>query len=264
MDYSQLSVSDGTGEAVVANIESDRGIGAITIDVDSVENFPANFIAATGTPNANNFINPATMTVFYGHTDSGNVVIDGFAPGYSDAGNTAGQILVIKPTTFWADEMVRLAEINRNPTGMISPYAGSAAPDNWLLCDGSEISRTDYAALFAVIGETYGAGDGSNTFALPNLKGRAVVGVDAAQTEFDTLGETGGAKTHTLTINEMPSHNHPPSSGTSILNYRGTGGNLSAPSGGTIEGNGSTGSRGGGQAHNNLQPYMALNYIIKT
>lgn len=119
MEYNQLSASDGTGEAVLANIESDRSIGAVTLDVDSVENFPNDFIFATGTKNANNFITPASMTVGYGHVDSGNVVIDGFAPGYSDVGNTAGQILVIKPTTYWADEIVRLAKVAHNNDGTI-------------------------------------------------------------------------------------------------------------------------------------------------
>lgn len=117
MEYDQLSVSDGTGEAVLANIESDRAIASITIDVDSVENFPDEFIFATGTKNVNNFITPASMTVGYGHLDSGNVIIDGFAPGYADDGNTAGQILIIKPTTFWADEIVRLARIAHEDNG---------------------------------------------------------------------------------------------------------------------------------------------------
>ena len=94
------------------------------------------------------------------------------------------------------------------PTGSINAWSTNTAPTGWQLCDGSLVSRTTYAALFAVIGETYGAGDGSTTFALPDLKGRAIVGRDAAQTEFDVLGETGGAKTHTLTSAQMPAHVH--------------------------------------------------------
>jgi microcystin-dependent protein len=94
------------------------------------------------------------------------------------------------------------------PTGSINAWSTNTAPTGWQLCDGTEVSRTTYAALFAVIGTTYGAGDGSTTFNLPNLKGRAIVGRDAAQTEFDVLGETGGAKTHTLTSAQMPAHVH--------------------------------------------------------
>ena len=78
------------------------------------------------------------------------------------------------------------------PVGSINAWSTNTAPTGWQLCDGTAVSRTTYAALFAVIGETYGAGDGSTTFNLPNLKGRAIVGRDSSQTEFDTLAETGG------------------------------------------------------------------------
>ena len=63
-----------------------------------------------------------------------------------------------------------------------------------MICDGRAVSRSDYSELFAVIGTTYGSGDGSTTFNLPNLKGRVPVGKDSSQTEFDTIGETGGSK----------------------------------------------------------------------
>ena len=146
------------------------------------------------------------------------------------------------------------------PIGGIVQYAGSTAPDGYLICDGSAISRTTYADLFNVIGTYYGTGDGSTTFNLPNLKGRIPVGYDNSQTEFDTLGETGGEKTHTLTINEMPSHYHDiahtylPNGSTSRWGINGIG------TGGDIE---TSSDRGGDQPHNNLQPYIVVNYIIK-
>lgn len=80
-------------------------------------------------------------------------------------------------------------------TGDMKPWPVATPPSGWLLCDGSAVSRTTYAALFALLGTAYGAGDGSTTFNLPNAKGRVLVGQDAAQVEFDTIGETGGAKT---------------------------------------------------------------------
>jgi microcystin-dependent protein len=105
------------------------------------------------------------------------------------------------------------------PTGAVMPFAGSTAPTGWLLCAGQAVSRTTYAALFAVLGTTFGAGDGSTTFALPGMRGRAVFGVDnmgggaanrlgagsaGGVTGTASLGATGGEQKHTLTIAECP------------------------------------------------------------
>lgn len=146
------------------------------------------------------------------------------------------------------------------PSGAIWMYGGEAPPNGWLSCGGQAVSRDTYADLFAAIGTAYGAGDGASTFNVPNLKGRVPVGVDSTQSEFDVLGETGGAKTHVLTINEMPSHEH------QLNRADGVGGSLfSIPKGdGAVATSGEgIGNEGGGQAHNNLQPYIALNFIIK-
>lgn len=110
---------------------------------------------------------------------------------------------------------------NLFPVGAVMDYAGSSAPSGWLLCYGQNISRTTYAALFTAIGVTYGVGDGSTTFTLPDLRGRVVAGKDdmggssanrlTDQTgglDGDTLGDTGGAETHTLTTAQMPAHTH--------------------------------------------------------
>jgi microcystin-dependent protein len=145
------------------------------------------------------------------------------------------------------------------PSGIIVSYGGAVAPTGWLLCQGQAVSRTTYTNLFAVLGESYGAGDGSTTFNLPNLKGKIAVGYDSTQTEFDALGETGGAKTHTLTVDEMPEHSHPYVRYSS--NTAPSGGGEPAYWSGTTSQN--TGSAGSGSAHNNLQPYVVTNYIIK-
>jgi len=92
--------------------------------------------------------------------------------------------------------------------GTIKLHPSTSPPSGWLVCDGTAISRTTYSSLFGVIGTTFGVGDGSTTFNIPNLKGRFPVGRDAGQTEFDTMGETGGAKTATLTTTELPAHSH--------------------------------------------------------
>ena len=149
------------------------------------------------------------------------------------------------------------------PSGVISAFAGSTAPTGWLICDGTAVSRSTYSALFAIVGTTYGSGDGSTTFNLPNLKGRVAVGRDNTQTEFDTLGETGGEKAVTLTEAQMPSHNH--SINPAMIVGTGSGGiNNYAPMGNNPSQAVSTFDAGSDQAHNNLQPYLVINYIIKS
>lgn len=150
------------------------------------------------------------------------------------------------------------------PVGSIVPFGSDTVPENWLLCDGSAVSRTEYAELFSVIGGNYGVGDGSTTFNLPDLRGRVAVGKDGTQTEFDNLGEKGGEKTHQLTVGELPKH-------TPKVNYLGehsTGLN-DGPYGykfsyslGCDESL-TTEPIGNDEPHNILQPYQVTNYIIK-
>jgi microcystin-dependent protein len=90
------------------------------------------------------------------------------------------------------------------PAGIVMPFAGTTAPQGYLLCDGSAVSRDTYSALFAAIGTVYGAGDGVSTFNLPDLSGRVVLGVSQSH----ALGSTGGEATHTLTEQELPAHSH--------------------------------------------------------
>lgn len=151
-----------------------------------------------------------------------------------------------------------------NPSGSILIYGGATAPAGYLLCDGTAVSRTTYAALFAIISTTYGTGDGSTTFNVPNLKGNVPVGYDASQTEFNALGKTGGEKTHTLIIAEMPRHQHGMSPLGQPLTYIGTGGSLTTPAGGTTVAGANIDNQGFDGAHQNLQPYLTLNFIIKT
>ena len=217
------------------------------------------------------------------------------------------------------------------PSGTVTQTARLTAPTGWLLCEGQSVSRATFARLFDAIGTTYGSGDGSTTFTLPNLQGRVPVGRDTTQTEFDTLGETGGDKTVAITEAQLPSHSHTAPnhshsfSGTTSgesghthgvtglrINESGSGielvaqsdGNLVIYSGGAAQGFGgralsssfrewgigrasdtktttgssghthtysgttgnaspTTNATGSGQAHQNLQPYVVLNYIIK-
>jgi len=154
------------------------------------------------------------------------------------------------------------------PTGVISAWTSGDLPDGWLVCDGSEISRGEYSALFDVIGVHYGSGNGVSTFNVPDLRGRSIVGLDnmggSAANVIQSgwarsLGGVYGEESHVLTINEMPAHTH---------------GYLESPVGGRYDGHSSpvvTGQRwsqtqpaGENNAHNNIQPSIALNWIIKT
>ena len=177
-------------------------------------------------------------------------------------------------------------ESNIVPSGALMPYAGTSAPTGFLLCDGSAVSRTTYATLFSAISTTYGSGDSSSTFNLPDLRGRVIAGQDdmggasanrlTNQTggiNGDNLGDTGGSETHALTTAQLASHTHSFSdtdsitvgtlvSGDSV--NRGGSGQLFSNNSVTVSISGTTGSAGSGSAHNNVQPTIILNYIIKT
>ena len=175
------------------------------------------------------------------------------------------------------------------PAGSVISYAGTAAPTGWLLCFGQLVSRSTYAALFAAIGTTYGAGDGSTTFALPDLRGRAIAGKDdmggtsanrltglSGGVNGDILGGSGGLETHTLTEAQMPLHGHParisPTSQSSassdtnggfLLNNNADTNYPAFTGTPTVTAGEQIGGTGGGAAHNNVQPTFILNYIIK-
>lgn len=148
------------------------------------------------------------------------------------------------------------------PVGAIMPFGSDIIPSNWLLCDGRAINREDYQELFNTIGTNFGSGDGFTTFNLPDLRKRVPVGKDENDTDFDILGATGGEKEHTLTIEEMPSHNHQSSN-----YFEGSGGTSrvwAVRSLADLTGYKDTSSQvGGNQPHNILQPYIVQNYIIK-
>lgn len=151
--------------------------------------------------------------------------------------------------------------------GEIRMFAGNFAPAGWMFCEGQLVPISENETLFQLIGTTYG-GDGQSTFALPDLRGR----LPLHQGNGLVLAETGGAEQITLTASQIPSHTHP------MLATAGAG-SASSPQNhvlATTVGNiysGVTGmqanmspqavsSVGGSQPHNNMQPYLCVNFII--
>jgi microcystin-dependent protein len=207
---------------------------------------------------------------------------------------TAGDILA-----FVSEDSGNWREVWRNVAGgtvvpgTITIDAGTSAPDGWLFCYGQAVSRTTYSAIFSRLSTTYGVGDGSTTFNIPDLRGRVAAGQDdmggtsanrltnqSGGLDGDTLGDTGGSETHTLIDAELSSHTH-----TASLTVTGSVTNVGmASTGGALTHNvtdsagdeaatvasvtgtasGTTAVTGGDGAHNNVQPTIILNYIIKT
>jgi hypothetical protein len=117
-DYDFLKASDGTGDAALMHITALRAVGSTTVTVDTVSGLPAKFIATSGTLLSTGLLDPVTMTNFKGHTSAGALQIDGFEPGTPDIGNTIGQVVIIKPTTNWAN---RVAQFIQNMTDFGTP-----------------------------------------------------------------------------------------------------------------------------------------------
>lgn len=155
--------------------------------------------------------------------------------------------------------------------GEIRLFAGNFAINGWAFCDGSLLSIAENDVLFALLGTTYG-GDGQNTFALPDLRGRVPVhkGQGPGHTNYQ-MGQTAGSESATVTLGQYPAHRHTVAAGTAI--------GSAAPAAAVLAGNGisvyGTGapsvamaaqaigaSTGAGQAHNNMAPSLGLNYII--
>lgn len=153
-------------------------------------------------------------------------------------------------------------------TGVVKAFAGVVAPTGYVICNGAALNRTAYAALFAVCGTNYGIGDGSTTFNIPDLRIRIPVGYKSGDPNFGTIGGEGGAVDHLLTGSEsgIQQHNHQQTgdnggSGSPISALNPSGGTAQTP---TAQSTLTAGNSDALVAHPNLQPYVTMNYIIKT
>lgn len=184
----------------------------------------------------------------------------------------------------------QIASLQPAPVGSIMMWPSATIPANWQLCDGSSLNRQEYAALFSVLGTTYGNND-SSTFRIPDMRGLFVAGRGA--NNYTSLNQKGGSNTVALSVNEMPKHNHDTATSTtdgSVTTTSNGSHSHSIPVGesttsgakgaekGTYESgwakfnSDAAGShthtvplkaRGAGAAHENRPPYIVLNYIIK-
>lgn len=174
---------------------------------------------------------------------------------------TVGQTVL---TVRWGSSTAVLgatATIVANSPGTISLLAGGPVPAGKLQCNGQAVSRTTYAALFAQIGTIHGVGNGTTTFNVPLIPGGVVpVSLDAAQTEFNAIGKTGGKKAVSLTAAQNGPHTHGPGVGSTFINDYVSVSGIASGSGKNASDAGATStataSSGTGAAHNNLQPYV--------
>lgn len=192
-----------------ATLTSDITASSTDIPMDAIPNSTEGFLVIE--PDSAS----AREVIFYNSKTSLKVVCPSAADGRGQDDTTAGPhssgaTVIMAPVAAFYEYLVSISV----PTGSVQPYAGASEPTGWLLCYGQNISRTTYADLFTAIGTTYGSGDGSTTFTLPDLRGRVVAGQDdmggtsanrltdfsnsanSQSLDGDVLGATGGTETH--------------------------------------------------------------------
>jgi microcystin-dependent protein len=172
--------------------------------------------------------------------------------------NTTEKRVQYRDNTEWRDF---------TPAGVIQMYAGTSEPTGWLLCQGQEVSQLTYATLFGIIGTTYNTGgEVAGNFRLPDFRRRVPVGAGGtgSATLGNLIGNSGGSETHTLIVSEMPSHSHNLAGSNFIAWDVFPNGSVAITTGpGPFNTPAPLPNTGGGQAHNNLQPSLVVNYIIK-
>lgn len=179
-------------------------------------------------------------------------------------------------TTFWLRFMMSLwartgaAQGGVTPTGQITAFGSLTIPAGWLVCDGTAVDRTVYAALFTVIGTTYGAGDGSTTFNLPNLQDRFPMGAGV-----HSVGTPGGSTSVTLSVGNLPSHTHTITDpGHAHSTFAASSTNTAGSAAGSVTSGGMTGTAttgitatdatGSGTSFSVLPPFQAIVWMIKS
>jgi len=238
------------------------------------------------TGSAGNFKVNGTLSAT-GLTDTGNLTVNGtFSANSTATGITVstGDASTNLATTAFVQNTINSLVIF--PSGTIAMWPTTTAPTGFLLCNGSAVSRTTYSSLFGVIGTTFGSGDGSTTFNLPNYTDRMPLGTGTIAT---TVGQIGGSQTTTLSVSNLPAHNHgasvsdpghqhlalDPNAGTFQNAAVGANGYIAAVYGNVANGTFQTGvastgisvgisNTGSGTAATTISPFLGINFIIKT
>ena len=267
-----LKTAAGTGLSF-----SENSTGIVVCDGVSVFGGTFNALSGTSVSIANGTFNTIKVNTSLGFqdTDNGNYislqaptsVASNISFTLPEADGTSGQFMQTNGSGVLSFTSVTIP--SSIPTGAVNPYAGTTEPSGWLFCYGQAISRSTYADLFGVISTTYGVGDGVTTFNLPDLRGRVVAGQDdmggtsanrltgqSGGVNGDTLGGSGGAETHQLTVAQLPSFSQRSTTATVTPAFADAAPNQAAsPTNTTV---------GSDTPHNNVQPTFILNYIIKT
>ena len=295
VDADTLRVGDANADATITT----NGTGDLTLNTNSGSD-SGTFVIADGangditvTPNGTGqFIVSGNFTI-----NGGSIVFEGATANEHETTFAVTDPTADRTITFPdASGTVALSDdiSTAVPAGTVFPTARAHTnlPSGFLLCAGQAVSRSTYATLFNAIGTIYGAGDNSSTFNLPDLRGRVVAGKDDMNAESvtsadrltnvagdglngDTLGATGGSENHQLTLAQLAAHTHSDGSYVASTTRRtqtgenSAGVNLGVVNGDqfsttTLDVSGTSGSAGSGAVHNNVQPTIILNYMIKT
>ena len=265
--------NNNSSDAIIVRVAGNAGVTIppssntfVITNGTSVYNVaPATFGSAITVEGAATF--ESTMTVSGNATFASNVNIGGTVT--ITGANVQAVNAKVCASAFYGDG-VNISGLL--PPGVIVPYGVSAAPTGFLLCNGTAVSRSTYAALFAVVSSLYGAGNGSSTFNVPDLRGRFIAGWDAGTSVLTSvagaagsmivgasIANTGGIQAVTLSVGEIPSFNH--LAGSNVYGIHDDIGN--ALQAGTSVASVSAASTGGGGAHSNIPPTLIVNFIIK-
>jgi microcystin-dependent protein len=220
-------------------------------------------VAAAGPPDQQ--LQPGQSAVFDTGLSGGRVVYVADAQGGAFAASLAGDVVRID-TSPNPPNVAEVLQPQLIQTGDVIFTVTAGARPGFLVCDGSAVSRTTYAQLFGLVGTTFGAGDGSTTFNVPDLRGRMVIGPGTGTAPGainHPLSSTGGEETHVLAVGEMPAHGHTIAGNAGFIT--GGGATASIPvTGASFKFTSTTDNAGGGGAHNTMSPFLVLTPLIKT